>query len=148
MAKKKHNQQKHNQQKKSNTAKPVSNAYGPAKKPVHKQRGTLLSVLIVLIGLHGILGAYIGYVTLKTEYVNAPWALAVLTLVSVAAIVAAVAIWYWKQWGITLYAVVCIIQAGVHLALTGSLLVVFYDILPVAILAYVINLQSKTKLFE
>ena len=28
------------------------------------------------------------------------------------------------------------------------LMVVFYDILPVAILAYVINLQSKSKLFE
>ena len=139
---------KQNQQKKSNPTKPISNVKGAAKKPVHKERGTLLSVLIVLIGIHGILGAYIGYVTLKTEYVNAPWALAVLTLVSVAALVAAVAIWYWKQWGITLYAVVCIIQAGVHLALTGSLMVVFYDILPVAILAYVINLQSKSKLFE
>jgi hypothetical protein len=144
MAKKKHNQQ----QKKSNTAKPASSVKGPTKKAVHKQRGTLLSVLIVLIGLHGILGAYVGYVSLKTEYVKAPWALALLTLVSVAALVAAVAIWYWKQWGITLYAVVCIVQAAVHLALTGSLLVVFYDILPVAILAYVINLQSKTKLFE
>ena len=144
MAKKKHNQQ----QKKSNPAKPASNGKGPAKKPVRKERGTLLSVLIVLIGLHGILGAYIGYYYLKTEYVKAPWVLPVLTLVSVAAIVAAVAMWYWKQWGIYLYAIVCIIQAAVHLVMTGSLLVVFYDILPVAILAYVINLQSKRKLFE
>ncbi len=148
MAKKKQNQQKQNQQKKSNTAKPVSSVKGPVKKPVHKERGTLLTILIVLIGLHGILGAYIGYATMKAEYVKAPWALALLTLVSVAGIVAAVAIWYWKQWGITLYAVVCIAQAAVHLALTGSLMVVFYDILPVAILAYVINLQSKSKLFE
>jgi hypothetical protein len=148
MAKKKHNQQQ--QSKKSNNIKPTSNpsTKGPVKKAAHKVRGTLLSVLIVLIGIHGILGAYIGYTTLKTEYAKAPWVLPVLTLVSVAAIVAAVAIWYWKQWGITLYAVVCIIQAAVHLMMTGSLMVVFYDILPVAILAYVINLQSKSKLFE
>jgi hypothetical protein len=146
MAKKKHNQQ----QKKSNPTKPVSNvnAKGPAKKPIHKQRGTLLSILIILIGLHGVLGAYIGYVSMKTEYLKVPWVLPVLTLVSVAAIVAAVAIWYWKQWGITLYAVVCIAQAAVHLMVTGDLFIVFYDILPVAILAYVINLQSKRKLFE
>jgi len=140
---------KHNQQKKSNpSTKPTTNVKGSAKKPVHKQRGTLLSVLIVLIGLHGMLGAYIGYATMKTAYAKVPWVLPVLTLVSVAAIVAAVAIWYWKQWGIYLYAVVCIAQAAVHLMLTGSLMVVFYDILPVAILAYVINLQAKNKLFE
>ncbi|MGE5377058.1 MAG: hypothetical protein ACM3XO_18535 [Bacteroidota bacterium] len=145
MAKKKHQQQ---QQKKNNNTKPTYNAKGPAKKPIHKERGTLLSVLYVLIGLHGVLGAYIGYVTLKTEYVKAPWVLPVLTLVSVAAIVAAVAMWYWKQWGIYLYAVVCIVQAAVHLVVTGDLFIVFYDILPVAILAYVINLQSKRKLFE
>jgi hypothetical protein len=147
MAKKKHHQQQ--QQKKSSPAtKPVSNAKGPAKKSVHKERGTLLSVLIILIGLHGVLGAYIGYATMKSEYAQAPWVLPVLTLVSVAAIAAAVAMWYWKQWGIYLYAVVCIAQAAVHLMVTGDLFIVFYDILPVAILAYVINLQSKRKLFE
>ena len=140
---------KHNQQKKSNPAtKPAPNTKGPSKKPDHKERGTLLSVLIVLIGLHGVLGAYIGYATMKAEYAQAPWVLPVLTLVSIAAIAAAVAMWYWKQWGIYLYAVVCIAQAAIHLLVTGDLFIVFYDILPVAILAYVINLQSKRKLFE
>jgi hypothetical protein len=56
--------------------------------------------------------------------------------------------WYWKQWGIYLYAVVCIVQAVVHLMLTGQMMVMFYDILPVAVLAYIINLQSKRQLFE
>lgn len=139
---------KHNQQKKSNPLKSASSVKGPAKKTFHKERGTLLSVLIVLIALHGVLGAYVGFATLKDEYVQTSWVLPVLTLVSVAAIVSAVAMWYWKQWGIYLYAIVCIAQAAVHLLLTGSLLVVFYDILPVAILAYVLNLQSKRKLFE
>ncbi len=139
---------KNNQQKKSNpSTKPATNAKGAAKKPIHKERGTLLSVLIVLIGIHGILGAYIGYATMKAEYTKSPWVLPVLTLVSVAAVVAAVAIWYWKQWGIYLFAIVCIVQAAVHLMVTGELFIVFYDILPVAILAYVINLQSKRKLF-
>lgn len=146
MAKKKHHQQQ--QQKRNNNTKQNSNMKGPAKKPVNKERGTLLSVLYVLIGVHGILGAYVGYSTLKAEYVQTTWALPVLTLVSVAAIVAAVAMWYWKEWGIYLYAVVGIIQAIVHLLMTGSMLVVFYDILPVAILAYIINLQSKRHLFE
>ena len=144
MAKKKHNQQ----QKKNNNTKPTSSAKAPAKKTAPRERGTLLSVLIVLIGLHGVLGAYIGYATMKAEYAKAPWVLPVLTLVSVAAVVSAVAMWYWKQWGIYLYAIVCIAQAAVHLMVTGDLFIVFYDVLPVAILAYVINLQSKRKLFE
>jgi hypothetical protein len=139
---------KQNQQKKSNPQKTASNVKGPVKKTAHRERGTLLSILYVLIGLHGVLGAYIGYATMKAQYVKAPWVLPVLTLVSVAAIVAAVAMWYWKQWGIYLYAIVCIAQAAVHLMVTGDLFIVFYDILPVAILAYVINLQSKRQLFE
>lgn len=143
MAKKKHNQQK----KSSPAPKQATNAKGPSKKPVHKERGTLLSVLFVLIGLHGALGAYVGYASMKSEYASATWVLPVLILVSVAAVVSAVAMWYWKQWGIYLYAIVCIAQATVHLMLTGSMLVVFYDILPVAILAYVINLQAKRHLF-
>ncbi len=146
MAKKKHYQQQP-QKKSQPAAKPASNVKGQSKKPVHKERGTLLSVLFVLIGLHGVLGAYVGYASMKSEYVNTTWVLPVLILVSVAAIVSAVAMWYWKQWGIYLYAIVCIAQAAVHLMLTGSMLVVFYDILPVAILAYVINLQSKRHLF-
>ena len=149
MAKKKH-AQKSQAPKKTNAAKPASNsnAKGSAKKQVHKERGTILTILLVLILVHAILVAYVGYTSLKDEYVKTTWVLPLLTVVALADIVAAAAMWYWKQWGITLYAITCIIQAAVHLMLTGSLLVVFYDILPVAILAYVINLQSKRKLFE
>ena len=149
MAKKK-NSQKSQAPKKSNSAKPVSNSSskGPVKKQVHKERGAILTTLLVLILVHSIIAAYVGYASLKDQYTKTNWVIPLLTLVAVADIVAAVAMWYWRQWGITLYAVTCIIQAAVHLMLTGSLLVVFYDILPVAILAYVINLQSKNKLFE
>lgn len=139
---------KQNQQKKSNTAKPVSNAKGPARKPVHKVRGTLLSVLIVVIGLHAVLATFVGYQTLQDEYANTTWVLPLMTLVSLICIVAAVAMWYWKQWGIYLYAFACVVQAAVHLAMTGSLLVVFYDLLPLSIVAYVISLQDKQRLFE
>ncbi|HJS17978.1 MAG TPA: hypothetical protein VJ785_04475 [Anaerolineales bacterium] len=128
--------------------KPTSNAKGPAQKQIHKERGTLLTVLLALIFLHSVVATYLGYITLKDEYARTTWVLPLMTLVSVAGIVAAMGMWYWKQWGITLYAITCVIQAAVHLMLTGSLLVVFYDLLPVSILAYVINLQSKKNLFE
>lgn len=139
---------KHSQQKRQSTSKPSSNAKGPAKKPAQKQRGTLLTVLFVIIFVHAILATYVGYMTLQDEYASTTWALPLLTLVSLLCIVAAVAMWYWKLWGLYLYAFACIVQAAVHLAMTGSLLVVFYDILPLSIVAYAINLQSKRALFE
>lgn len=118
------------------------------RKKVNKERGTVLSVLLVLIFLHAVLATAVAYSTLKAEYAATSWVLPLMGLVSLADIVAAVGMWYWKKWAITLYAVTRVIATVIHLMLTGSLLVVFYDLLPVAILVYVIDLQSKRKLFE
>ena len=118
------------------------------RKNVNKERGTVLSVLLVLIFLHAVLATAVAYSTLKAEYAATSWVLPLMGLVSLADIVAAVGMWYWKKWAITLYAVTRVIATVIHLMLTGSLLVVFYDLLPVAILVYVIDLQSKRKLFE
>jgi hypothetical protein len=118
------------------------------RKNVKKERGTVLSVLLVLIFLHAVLATAVAYSTLKEEYAATSWVLPLMGLVSLADIVAAVGMWYWKKWAITLYAVTRVIATVIHLMLTGSLLVVFYDLLPVAILVYVIDLQSKRKLFE
>jgi hypothetical protein len=118
-------------------------------KNVSKTRGTVLSVLLVLIFLHALLATAVVYSTLKEQYAaETSWVLPVMGLVSLASIVAAVGMWYWKKWAITLYAVTSVIAMVIHLMLTGSLLVVFYDLLPVVILVYVIDLQSKRKLFE
>lgn len=148
MAKKKHSQKNHQSQKSQSSTKQAVQTKGPVKKQVHKERGTVITILLAIIFIHAVLAAYIGYASLKDEYVKTTWVLPVLILVALVNIVAVVAMWNWKQWGITLYAISCIIQAVVHLLLTGQMLVVFYDILPVAILAYVIRLQSKEKLFE
>lgn len=119
------------------------------RKNIAKKRGTVLSILLVLILLHAILATAVAYSTLKEPYAAATsWVLPVLALVSMADIVAAIGMWYWQKWAITLYAVTRVIATAIHLMLTGSLLVVFFDLVPVSILAYVIELQSKRKLFE
>jgi hypothetical protein len=130
-------------------AKQASKTGGAAKRPVKKERGALLSFLIVLVMLHGILAAYLAFSSLKEVYRDSTsWILIVLGLISLADILAAFAMWRWKKWGIALYAATQVVATAIHLMLTGSLLVVFYDLLPVAFLAYVINLQSKRNLFE
>ena len=134
----------------SQTAKPTSktSASSKAKKPVAKTRGGVLTTIYVLIILHGIFATYLGITTLKADYAGYRDGIFILmTLVSVACIVAAIGLWNWKKWGITLYVVACLVALAVHLAMTGAIFMVLYDILPVAILAYVINLQSKRELF-
>lgn len=129
--------------------KPVSKASGSATKSTKKQRGGLLSVLIGLIFLHSVIAVYLGYITLKDEYASyRTWVVVGLSLLSLLDILAAVGMWYWKKWAIYLYAVTRVLATSIHLMLTGSLLVVFYDLLPVAILGYVINLQTKRQFFE
>jgi hypothetical protein len=130
-------------------AKPASQTGGSTKKPVKKERGPLLSFLLVLVLLHGIFATFLAFSTLKEAYSNSrPLILLVLTLLSLADILAAVGMWNWKKWAITLYAVTAVVAAAIHIMLTGSTIVVFYDLLPVAILGYVLNLQSKRNLFE
>jgi hypothetical protein len=130
------------------STQPASKAKGSTHKPVKKQRGGFLSILLVLIFLHALLATAVAYSTLQEQYRATSWVLPVLALTSLASIVAAVAMWFWKKWGIYLYAAICVTQAVVHLLLTGSGLVVFYDMIPFVILGYVITLQSKNNLFE
>jgi len=109
----------------------------------------LLSILLILVFLHAILATAVVYSTLKAQYAGSTsWVLPVIGLISLAGIVAAVGMWYWKKWGIYLYVAISVIGAVIHILLTGSTMVVFYDLIPVAILGYVITLQSKNNLFE
>ena len=118
-------------------------------KTARKERGGWLSFILALILLHSIFATVLAFSYRKAAYSGSTsWVLPVLTLCSLAGIVAAVGMWYWKKWGIYLYAAISVVQAVVHILLTGSTLVVFYDLIPVAILGYVITLQSKNDLFE
>jgi hypothetical protein len=126
-----------------------SSSKGPVKKQTRKKRGALLSILIFLIGIHAILGILVTYSYLKQDYIGQkPWILGVLIAVSVANLVAAVGIWYWKQWGIYVYILTTVVAATMSIVLTGNVWASLYQFIPVAILGYVISLQNKQKLFE
>ena len=135
--------------KQSKTAKQASKSKGTAKQHARQERGGWLSFILALILLHSIFATVMAFSYRKAAYSGSTsWVLPVLTLCSIAGIIAAIGMWYWKKWGIYLYAAISVVQAVVHILLTGSTLVVFYDLIPVAILGYVITLQSKSDLFE
>ena len=116
---------------------------------VHKERGWLLSIIIVLIGVHGAFASWVVWATMKADYVQyQAWVLPLLVLISLGDILAAVAMWFWKRWGFYLYAVTQVVATAIALMLTGNIWVTFSELLPVAIVAYVIQYQHKLKYFE
>ena len=130
-------------------SKSASKAKGPVKKQVKKKRGTLLSVLLVVIFLHAVLATFLVYSSLKQDYIGQKtWILGVMILISLADLIAAIGMWFWKQWGIYLYIISTGVVAAISIVLTASVWVSLYQFIPVLILGYVITLQNKQKLFE
>ena len=107
---------------------------------VNKERGIWLSIWLALIMLHSFISALIIYMIRRgPSDVSVPWLLAILFLASAIKLISAIAIWNWKRWGLYLYAGGVIATMVVGLMLTGSLLVVFSDILPLAVLGWLIK---------
>ena len=122
---------------------------GGSKKQVRKNRGGLLSFLIILMGVHAVSASYLIYTYLKQDLIGQrTWILVVLLLVSVADIVAAIGMWLWKLWALYLYFIATAVLAAISIAVTGNVWVSLYQFIPAAILGYVIRLQNKQKLFE
>lgn len=133
----------------SQQAKSASKSKRSAKTEIRKKRGILLSSLLVIIFLHAILATFLVYSSLKQDYIGQKTGiLVVMILISLADLIAAVGMWFWKQWGIYLYIMATIVVAAMSIVLTGSVWVSLYQFIPVAILGYVISLQNKQKLFE
>jgi len=102
---------------------------------VHPQRGCGLTgflILVIILSLgHSLLYSY----RLKQEYErDLVWVLPVLFILSLATLISGIGMWNWKRWGIYLYAGATLVSIAAGLILTGSIFVVFYELLPIAIL--------------
>ncbi len=103
------------------------------KKPIKKTRGTVLTVLLVIMALHGIVAGVFYYVArMDDSIVTRPWLVMLMSIHFFANVIAAVGIWKWKMWGWQLYV------ASTVLALVVGLLAIgiwsaFYMVLPLAI---------------
>lgn len=115
-------------------------------KSVHKKtRGTLLTILLVIMALHGIIAAFAYYSMFNNPATDRNLIVAMMVVHSLANAVAAVGIWYWKKWALYLYA------ASTVLAVIAGLLAVgvwsvFYMVIPLAIVGWV--LRTKWDYFE
>src|SRR5512139_3521632 len=108
--------------------------------PKRKDRGLGLTIVLVLVMVHSILTAfvYLRY-TQNPLNIETPWVVTALFLAAVAKFVAAVAIWKWERWGIYVFLGATLVDVAVGILLTGTTLIAFNEILPVAIFAWLVR---------
>ncbi len=111
----------------------------------HKERGTWLTIALIIIILHGILGAIFYYAVRTDPNIDRIWLVGLMILHWVLNVVAAIGIWSWKKWGLYLYIASTILAVTIGLLAIG-MWSVFYFVLPLAILGYI--LRSKYEYFE
>jgi hypothetical protein len=113
-----------------------------------KERGGWLTAMIIIIGLHGLFNVA-ALITLRRQdlYATVPaWLWAGAIIDGLATIGAAVALWYWKRWGLYLYAAATAVSIALGLMVFGNILVSFYNIIPLGILALILSSQRKMQL--
>jgi hypothetical protein len=111
-----------------------------------KERGFWLTLFLVIMALHGIFAAYFYYtVRVGEPSLDRPWILTLMVIHSLANILAAVGIWYWKKWALYVYAASTILGLVVGLLSIGAWST-FYMVLPLAILGYI--LRTKWNYFN
>jgi len=111
--------------------------------PVKKVHGALLTIVLIIMAVHGIFAAYL-YSSAAPE-TQRQWVISLMVFHSLADIVAAVGIFYWKKWALYLYAASTIAALVAGLVSVGAWST-FYMVLPLVILGWI--LRSKMQYFD
>lgn len=109
-----------------------------------KRRNTLLTVALVLVILQGIFLAVVYWTVLPdAQRAIGNIALWIMFLASAADVVAGIAMWFWKKWGIYLYGIAAVAGAAVALLASGDLFLIFGALLPAIIVLYIVLMQRN-----
>jgi hypothetical protein len=127
-----------------------SQPYTKSVTPPKKVRGGWLTGALIFIAVHAVITAVLLLVfKQQSAPIPTPWLWAGAVLVALAEIGGAVAMWFWKRWG--LYLFIGAILAGIvigFLAFPTMPYVAFHGIIPVLILSYILQRQNKLQLME
>jgi hypothetical protein len=110
-------------------------------KPV---RGTWLTVAIVLMAIHGVFDTVALLLIRKSEFYTPPaWLWVAAFAVGLATLASAVALWYWKRWGLYLYLAASVASGVLGVIVFPTFGIAFYNLIPVAVLGWILNSQKK-----
>jgi len=110
--------------------------------PIKPHRTTLQTIALVYVIIHG----FIFWLTANSipvedaanALVSQSIAVGLIGIASLASVVAGIAMWFWKRWGIYLYVVATFVLAGAVLLRTGSMIMLFGALIPMFIVAYIL----------
>lgn len=110
-----------------------------AQKTPHKTRGTLLTIALIFMVVHGLAAfAYYAAARLDTTIVSRPWLVGLMAIHFLLNVVAAIGIWFWQKWALYLYAGSTVLGVVVGL-LTIGIWSTFYLVMPLVILGWLIR---------
>jgi hypothetical protein len=120
---------------------------GKKKAPIVKKRehGALLTIALIVMGVHGLVAAYLYYALSTAPEVQRPWVLGMMVLHFLMNVAAAVGIYYWKKWGLYVYVISTVIALVAGLISIG-VWSVFYMVLPLVIVGWL--LRTKWDYFD
>ncbi|MCO5187580.1 MAG: hypothetical protein M9928_02510 [Anaerolineae bacterium] len=108
--------------------------------PTERERGRWLTAAICFVIGYGLALIVLVIMFDSTRGVLAPgWLLPLVIGVGLAEIVAGIALWRWKMWGLYLYLAATIVAIFLAVLSAGSLLVVYARIVPFAVVGYIIR---------
>ncbi len=117
----------------------------PVRKSLLKSSRHSLTIALIVVVVHSLLAAVL-YFGLRTDpAVERTWILGLMVLHFLLNVVAAIGIYFWKMWGMYLYAASAVIALVVGLVSIGAWSA-FYMVLPIAILGWL--LRTKWDYFE
>jgi len=114
-----------------------------------RERGFWISFLLVVVFIRNIAGAIVIWgIRAGQDETTTPWLITLLVVLALADVVAAVAMWFWKQWGFYLFLISSAAAGVVGLLMTGIVYMIIGAILPPAFLGYIIRIQNKWNAFD
>jgi hypothetical protein len=109
-----------------------------------RQRDALLTIAIILVVFHGILYTALAFPAIQEQGLAQSSVLLVLFLLAALAdIVAGVAMWFWKRWGIYIFVVAGITTAIIVLIATASMTMFIGAFLHMVIVGYIVYPRLK-----
>jgi hypothetical protein len=139
---------KYSQQNQAPQKPAKKNGYGAKKStptPIQKERKPYLTIALLIVMLFNI-GLTVLLFNEKrllgASFADVPWYAWMMVLTSIASAVAAIALWYWKKWGLYLY-LGSALASAFFMVLGGLLGAGFSALAPAALVGYLISLNWK-----
>ena len=127
---------------------PPRSASLPAQ-PAPKVRGGWLTAMLIFIAIHAIITAVLLISYQKNADVMKPIVWSGAIVAALLEIGSAVAMWFWKKWGLYLFVATTLAAIGFGMMVFyPAMIVAFHGIIPIGILGMILTNQKKMPLFE